>query len=269
MSICQEYFDDTFLNMLYLSQIILMEIQKTLQKIGLNSREIAVYITLLKIGKSQAGPIIKATSLHRMQVYETMEELKNKGLVTISQEKTVQFFEATSPKNLIEISKQNLDLSILAAQELSKLASQQSKLELKQLFGSEGLFTNLLAFIHAAAESKDKTLRMIGGASNNDFYEALGNNYAHYVAVADQYKIKKRLLGPAEQIKVTSQKYSNEQRAEAKVLPHSFNHPVYTRICDSMVSLEFYKPEVTIIQITNKDLAASYIANFDLIWNSV
>jgi sugar-specific transcriptional regulator TrmB len=255
--------------MLYLSHKYYMDLQNSLQNLGLNNREIAIYIALLKLGRSQAGPIIKETGLHRMQVYESLEELKNKGLVLIGQEKTVQFFEAANPNNLIEIQKQKLDIANATAKTLLEIQKHSPLLEIKQYKGSEGLFTNLMAFIHATADSKDKTLRMIGGASDTDFYQALGNNYKHYVALAEQYKIKKRLLGPAEQINITKSHYKQETNAEAKVLPPSFNHPVYTRICESMVSLEFYKPEVTIIQISNKDIAASYIANFDLIWNSI
>ena len=246
-----------------------MDIQKSLEKLGLNKKESDVYLALLNQGKSQAGPIIKATALHRMQVYEAMEALKNRGLVSISQEKTIQFFEANSPKVLVDLEKEKLDIAELASQELLASFKTTPQLEIRQLSGQEGMFTNLVSFIHAAADSPDKTLRMLGGASDKDFYDALGDHYKDYVELADRYKIKKRLLGPENQVKVTSARFSQEQRTELKILPPSFNHPLYTRICNSMISIEFYKPQITIIQIKSEVVSASYIANFDLIWNTL
>jgi sugar-specific transcriptional regulator TrmB len=246
-----------------------MNIEDSLEKLGLNKKQIAVYLTLLKLGKSQAGPIVKTTGLHRMQVYEAFDELKKLGLVNFSSQKNVRSYDAADPSLLIEIEQQKLDLAKLATKELLKTYGDTTKLEIRQLSGSEGLFSNLTSFIYACAESKDRTLRMIGGASDNDYYEALGSNYEKYSELIKEYKIKKRLLGPEEQIKTTRAHFAKEPDSEAKVLPKSFSHPVYTRICDKMVSIEFYKPEVTIIQIKSPIVAASYIANFDLIWSSV
>src|SRR4051812_24931897 len=126
-----------------------MDIKKSLEKLGLNKNQIIVYLKLLEIGKSQAGPIIKAAELHRMQVYEAFEELKNQGLVTIAQEKNVQFFEAADPNNLVEAQRQKLDLAQLTSKELLESFTNIPQLEIKQLSGSEGLFSNLVTFIHA------------------------------------------------------------------------------------------------------------------------
>lgn len=246
-----------------------MEIRNTLSKLGLNNRQIEVYLALLKLGKNQAGPIIKETGLHRMQVYEAIESLKDLGLISISQKKTIQFFEASSPEKLVELESEKLDIAKLASQELLESFKNLPQVEVRQLSGSEGMFSNLVSFIHEASNSNDKTLRMIGGASDNDFYDALGSHYKDYVKLTKQYNVKKRLLGPAEVVKVTSARFSQEQDAEVKILPPSFNHPIYTRICATMISIEFYYPVVTIIQIKSPIVAASYIANFDLIWDSI
>ncbi len=48
-----------------------------LGKIGLTRNEALVYLTLLRIGSSKAGEIIKQSGINSGRIYETFESLKN------------------------------------------------------------------------------------------------------------------------------------------------------------------------------------------------
>ena len=52
------------------------------KEIGFTEREIKVYFALIELGTSTVGPISKKTKLQPAKVYETIDKLKEKGLVS-------------------------------------------------------------------------------------------------------------------------------------------------------------------------------------------
>lgn len=73
-----------------------------LTKLGLTTNEARVYFSLLELGSTNAGSIIKKTKLHRNIVYDNLEKLIDKGLVSFVIIKNIKQFEATSSKELKE-----------------------------------------------------------------------------------------------------------------------------------------------------------------------
>jgi sugar-specific transcriptional regulator TrmB len=76
--------------------------KEELQKIGLSENESKVYLALLKAGLTNAGVIIKSTKLHRNIVYDNLDRLIDKGLVSFVIMKNIKHFEVTSSKELKE-----------------------------------------------------------------------------------------------------------------------------------------------------------------------
>ena len=53
-----------------------------LRELGFTEREVKVYISLLELGTSTAGPIAVKSRLPQTKVYETLGKLIDKGLVS-------------------------------------------------------------------------------------------------------------------------------------------------------------------------------------------
>ena len=53
-----------------------------LQELGLTQREIRVYLALLELGSTTTGSIIKRSEVPNSKIYEILESLQNKGLVS-------------------------------------------------------------------------------------------------------------------------------------------------------------------------------------------
>jgi len=75
--------------------------EKLLEELGLTTNESKVYLTLLRIGKSQTGQIIKKAKISSGKIYETLEKLIAKGLVQFVIENNVKQFCTTDPKSLL------------------------------------------------------------------------------------------------------------------------------------------------------------------------
>ena len=71
-----------------------------LLRIGLTEGEAKIYVALLELGPSSVGPIRKRTKISHSNIYEILERLINKGIVTVITSNTVKIFQAVSPRNL-------------------------------------------------------------------------------------------------------------------------------------------------------------------------
>ncbi len=76
-------------------------IEKILRKIGLTKNEILLYITLLESGQSSAGNLVKKTKLHRSRVYDSLERLKEKGIIMYVVKDYKRYFEAVNPERIL------------------------------------------------------------------------------------------------------------------------------------------------------------------------
>ena len=75
---------------------------RILEEIGLTHNEIIVYKTLLQLGQTTAGPLTKKSGIHRSRVYESLNKLINKGLVSYSIKANIKYFSAQNPETIID-----------------------------------------------------------------------------------------------------------------------------------------------------------------------
>lgn len=72
-------------------------------KLGFNKNEAKVYLSLVKFGKADANQLIKETNFHKNIVYDNLEKLIDKGLVTFIIEEYRKVFRAAPPNMLIQL----------------------------------------------------------------------------------------------------------------------------------------------------------------------
>lgn len=77
-----------------------MEIQ-VLEKAGLTKNESIVYLTLLRLGTSKSGEILKVSGLNSGKIYEILDSLKKKGLISESIINNVKHFTSAPPYELL------------------------------------------------------------------------------------------------------------------------------------------------------------------------
>lgn len=79
-----------------------MAVETILEEIGLTKNEIKIYLALLKLGSTSTGAIIKETKVHASKVYDGLERLADKGLVTHVIIANTKHFKAVNPERLID-----------------------------------------------------------------------------------------------------------------------------------------------------------------------
>jgi len=75
---------------------------EVLSDLGMTKGQIRIYLALLELGETTSGPVIKKTKLQNSVVYNALNQLIEKGLVTFSLKGKIKQFNATNPNNLIK-----------------------------------------------------------------------------------------------------------------------------------------------------------------------
>lgn len=75
---------------------------RVLERIGLSKGEVKVYLALLQLGQSTAGPIVDESQVTRSKIYDILERLKRKGLVSSIIKESTKYFSAANPSTLLE-----------------------------------------------------------------------------------------------------------------------------------------------------------------------
>lgn len=246
-----------------------MDLKKVLVQLGLSKNAAAVYLDLLGRGTSQAGPMVKATKLHRMLVYNALDELLSEDMITVQRKKNIKLFTAVDPSIFSDRAQKIATMADAVLPELRRIQiTSGDQIDVRTFIGEEGFRKNLSDIVLSAAKQSDKTMRIIGGARDIDFYNAVGSSYGEYLELLSKYSVKKLLLAPAKYSNTFKRKFAEEDRTLLRVLPEGLTSPVYTRITDEMVAIEIYEPTLTVIQIRNKAIAQGYRDSFNLLWKN-
>lgn len=70
---------------------------KILREIGLTESEVKVYIALLKLGSTTSGPLTEKSGVARSKIYEVLERLISKSLVSYIIKQRTKYYQAEDP----------------------------------------------------------------------------------------------------------------------------------------------------------------------------
>ncbi|MFH1972634.1 MAG: helix-turn-helix domain-containing protein [archaeon] len=97
-----------------------------LMKFGLTRNEAIIYLTLIKIGESKVSKIIKESKFKSGKIYQVLDSLTNKGIISFVIKNNIKYYIPQNPKKISDYIKQK-KLSI--EQEESAFLKQLPELE--------------------------------------------------------------------------------------------------------------------------------------------
>ena len=230
-----------------------------LESIGLHKNEIIIYFDLIKVGHSSAHEVSNRTKIHRPNVYDILEKLIKKGIVTQSIEDNVKIFYPVSPQNLLNYLKQKeYDLKKIIP-EIEKIHSHPP--EKRRVTMSEGI-KSFRIILNDLLEKNEpiyvygipKGVSEIIGGFIEDFHERRMKKGI----------IMKHIYNKDAQERM---KFLNKlDYTEAKFFPSNYNTTITTLICGDTVLLNFWEDPISTIVIENKAVAEAYKKYFDILW---
>ena len=79
---------------------------ESLRNLGLTDSEIKVYLALLELGSTTKGPIVDKSRVASSKIYELLEKLSQKGLISTVIRSGTRYFEAAPPSRLLDYLKE-------------------------------------------------------------------------------------------------------------------------------------------------------------------
>jgi len=133
-----------------------------LLKIGLTEGEAKVYLALSELGSSTVGPIVKESKVAYSNIYDILNRLIEKGIVSFVIKEKTKYFQAAPPTNLIEFLNNKEKQIIEQKQALNKILPELEKIqegkqaqEAEVFLGTKGLRTAYEKLLKGATK-KDK-----------------------------------------------------------------------------------------------------------------
>ena len=228
--------------------------EKSLEKIGLTEAESVVYMSLLKFGLSTVKEISTRCRYQRSNLYDILEQLQAKGLVSSHIENNTKYYASIDPESLVSYLKEKEDYlnSILGQlHELQKTALIDTTVEVyKGENGMKSLFRDILKV--------GKTLYGI-----NVCGQLREHNSQEFVEFfVREMKRKKMKYYPI----YTSRDFDPPYCTEIRYLSEEHRTPVVTFIYGDNVCINIWEPTLIAIIIRSADVAKTYKKHFDMIW---
>jgi len=239
-------------------------IHKSLEKLGFSPSEISIYLQLLKNGCSYANRLSRETRINRSNVYEALDRLTAKGVVSFVTKNKSKWFEAKPPEYLHSLINEKEDELKQTKKELKKTANYlnsfsppNNNLEANIFTGKKGLrmlFEEIL-------ESK-KTISLI--AAELQFKKFFGP----YFELWHKQRIKKRIIQRSIFPKLFKNKVKKRSLLKYKFVENKYTNPTTTIIFgDSCIFIQWTKEPIA-IKIQNKEITKSHLNYFNMLWKS-
>jgi len=237
-----------------------------LEGIGLTKGEIKVYLTLLKLGETTTGKIIDDSGLSSGKIYEILNKLMKKGLVNYIVKEKTKYFNATSPKKILEyISNTEKEIKKKRQQVEKILPSLSSIKDKKREEYSAVVYKGIEGFKTAIYETLDelnKDNKWLAFGISVKRKEIINRIWNKFVKAKEKKGISSRLIfNDIKSYKGQKPKYKEEGRILKMI-----SNAAPVSISGNIVMIYNWK-ELSVIKITNKDIAQSFREFFYNLWD--
>lgn len=243
-----------------------MEARK-LEELGLTRGESTVYLTLLGIGETTTGKIIDNAEISAGKVYQILEKLVKKGLVTYILKQKTKYFQATHPNNLLEFIKkkeemlkeEEMHIKNCLPELIKEYCSSEEPQQAKIYKGQKGLQTAIYELLDL---EKGEILAMGITTKRHKKYNLL---WQAWHKEREEQKIQCKSLF-SDLPKTLQEEYDKYQRLEVRILKGITPSAITIRGKTTLIQTYGHEPSCTLIH--SKDTATSFKTFFETLWKT-
>jgi sugar-specific transcriptional regulator TrmB len=231
-----------------------------LEKIGFTNSEIKVYLKLLELGSIMTGELAKKAGVSRSKIYEVLDKLKEKGLVSYVIKENVKYFQASKADNLkdyIMQKKKDVEDQVIAVEQivasLNKIQINNSEKQTSTVFEDDkGIKTVFNEIISTLGRGEEYYAFAASEANYTKEFSVFIRNYHRrreqkkiHVKLLSCSKIKNKVLSELGQYKFIDFRFSDEKFPTAtiifdsKVFIYTWNNPTGILIESKEISKQY------------------------------
>ncbi len=243
---------------------------KILENIGFTQGEVRVYLALLDLGETTTGDIINKSNITGSKVYEILERLIEKGMVSYIVKEKTKYFQASSPKRLLDyVGKKEKELlehreSIEGIiPELEARQKLKQRIQSSRIFeGYEGLRTVFNLILETLSKGEEYFSFSMGEELKNEKLTIFLQNY-HQRRIEKGIKVK--IIARTEDKKLISVKQLARLK-DLKIKYYKNPFPIGVIIFKDYVATFTFKEKPTAFLIQSEQVAGSYKKFFSYLW---
>jgi sugar-specific transcriptional regulator TrmB len=233
-----------------------------LEQLGLTHNEALTYKALLQTGETKTGSLVKKTKLHRVQIYDALESLINKGLASYVIKENIKYFQAADPSRLVDFVEEKKVIAEEMLPQLNLLKQEGNQKQTVSIYeGIKGLKSAMNNMLKELENTSDHYVFASGHMA-----EAMGSYYYVFQKIKKKKKIKTSIL------------YDEAFRKRKDIISKTYYKirysplsyfPTDTWIYNNKVLIVTYtcKPPIAIL-IQSQETADSYKGLFNGFWKS-
>jgi HTH-type transcriptional regulator, sugar sensing transcriptional regulator len=244
-------------------------VEEVLGELGLNEKEISIYLSLLSTGTAPASTLGHRTGIKRSTARYTCQQLHRKGLVRMVQKGDTYLFTHEPPEKL----------KLLLQKKREELQRKENHVD--QIIGELKLMVNPQAVLPKVQfyEGEEEMIRLyeriLDLEQPIDSFEESGELFdlfpeypKEFVRKRIKHKIFNRCIAPkGNPLNVTDPKKFIECRF---VDPEKFPFSWHVKICANLVGIfSFQKHASVAIAIEHEDIAKNFRLLFELVWGNL
>ncbi len=232
-----------------------------LENFGLTPAEEKVYLALLRLGSSLAADIIRKTQLHRTTVYDVLERLIEKGVVSFIVQNKVNHYAAANPSRFLELASEEVKLAEekqkLASKVITEISSIRKEAKAKpaaQIFvGSEGVKTVMGDIIEVGKD-------FVEFGVQGRFKDALPAYTERWAGQRKKRNIRARMVCTEGTVAPVW------EMNEVRFVPKEYQSPAATLVYGNKVAIFIQEEPELVVLVESEKLAQSYRNYFELLW---
>lgn len=243
-----------------------MNIQELLTNAGLGVPEARLYLALYKLQEAQTGVLAKVARVPTSKIYEILEKLTGKGLVSYRVQNNVKIFQAAPPEALATlIEKKERELAeqkelivnaIVQIKQTKPIIQPQSNYKyFEGVSGIKSLWTEVAQNMH------DDTLRIHTGRQES--YQQLAGFYSEFHAKRTRKKIPAKIIFPKGDTQVS---ILREKEPQTQVRYDDLRTLTEISVINAMVIIQRLGKNPHGFLIQDEEFANTFKEMFEKIW---
>ena len=231
-----------------------------IKELGLTKTESKVYLTLLETGTSLAGTISSISKIYRKNVYDALEALSKKGLVSSKFQEKKRYWTAANPERIQSILKEKLGFFNSILPELTEQFNKQKPKQTVEVYeGLEGVksFNNIIL-------KEDKPLYIIGATGN--IFKRMKFSIPTYLEETKSRKQPNYLIFTPESDQEGIKRIKKTKNTFCKILPKGFVNATQIYLFGEYSGILIWSEEPLAIVIKSREIHQGFKTYFDFLW---
>ncbi|MBW3020302.1 hypothetical protein KY334_03320 [Candidatus Woesearchaeota archaeon] len=229
-----------------------------LEDVGLSNTEVKVFMALLELGESKAGSIITNTKLQSSSVYNAINGLIKKGLLSYIKKSNIKYYKAANPETILDYidTKKKEFEKILPELKIKQMNQEEEGVEFYKSY--KGIRTMLRDLLIDAKPNDVYRYYSIEDPKKYDFVREKVYSVQKLQRVTKQ--LKSKAIFPESFRKIVPMSKTSEKRFLDMPLPPN------SQMINNKIAIISWDDEPSGILIKSKSIYEQYTKFFDSLW---